>query len=212
MQHATLDLGTQTELAMRVAYDPRADGKRRMILLGERYVTIKRRLRGMKMHLSVPVESYTGVVMTREDRPEGAFFRVSLAHRDPDLCVALKVSRDQGAMSDAWRHWAAFFAVPALVECITGQWESVDPIGAWTIGQAKASTRSDTPRQEQSAAIRSTLITTSRRGTVAHVQSFSRDASATTGHGSSARHRRGRGEVARPPKIFRGEREIISYE
>ena len=112
MRLALFDLGLGTELATRVAFDPRADDGHRMILLGQRCVTIKRRLRGVKMHLSVPVENYLGVVMAHEGRPDGAIYRVSLAHRDPDLSVTLKESRSRAAMIEAWHHWSAYFAAP----------------------------------------------------------------------------------------------------
>ncbi len=125
MRQATLNVGTADEIAARVADDPRADGGRRMVLLAPRYVTIKRRLRGVKMHLSVPVESYRGVVIACEQRPEGAVYRISLAHRDPELCVTLKETRDGPRILDAWRRWAAFFAIPRLIERAAGEWELV---------------------------------------------------------------------------------------
>jgi hypothetical protein len=96
-------------------------------LLGQRCVTIKRRVQGMKMHLSVPVKNYVGVVIACEERPEGVLYRISLAHRDPELCVTLKEARDQSSILEAWRHWAAFFAMPTLVERAVGQWETAAP-------------------------------------------------------------------------------------
>jgi Family of unknown function (DUF6101) len=123
MQKALITLSAGSEIAARLADDPRADGGRRMIFLGPRYVTIKRRMQGVKMHLRVPVQNYMGVVLSREERRDGAFFSVRLSHRDPELCVTLREARDQGDSIDAWRHWAAFFAMPALVECGAGRWE-----------------------------------------------------------------------------------------
>jgi hypothetical protein len=100
----------------KVACDPRADDGRRLILLGRRTITIKRRLRGVKMHLTVPVETYQGVIMAREGRSDGVLYRVTLAHRDPDLSVTLKESRSRGAMIEAWHHWSTFFAAPTDLE------------------------------------------------------------------------------------------------
>jgi hypothetical protein len=114
MRQALLDLGTGPELATKVAFDPRADDNRRMIWLGRRTVTIRRRLCGMKMHLSVPVETYLGVVMAREGRPDGVLYRITLAHPDPDLSVTLKESRSRSAMIRAWHTWTAYFAVPVV--------------------------------------------------------------------------------------------------
>lgn len=116
MRQAHFDLGTGAELVTKVAFDPRADDGRRLILLGRRTVTIKRRLRGVKMHLSVPVDTYLGVVMAREGQPDGVLYRVMLAHRDPDLSVTLKESRSRSAMVEAWHSWSAYFTTPILLE------------------------------------------------------------------------------------------------
>lgn len=126
MQQVTFNAGTGHEIAARVAHDARADGGRRMVLLAPRRVTIKRRLQGMKMLLSVPVENYVGVVIACRERPNGAFYHLSLAHRDPELCVTLKEASDQAEIVDAWRRWAVFFAMPALIESATGEWEAFD--------------------------------------------------------------------------------------
>ncbi len=109
--------------AAQLAEDARADGGRRMILLGPRYVTIKRRLQGVKMHLRVPVQNYLGVVLSCEKRGDRAFFRVHLSHCDPELCVTLRESSDQSDSIEAWHHWAAFFTMPALVESGRRRWE-----------------------------------------------------------------------------------------
>ena len=114
MQQATLNLGGGREVAARASPDPRADGGRRMVLIERRCVTIRRRVRGVKMHLSLPIKSYFGVAIGREQRRDGAFYRISLAHRDPELCVTLKEARDLAAMRDAQRQFAAFFAMPLL--------------------------------------------------------------------------------------------------
>lgn len=130
MRQAHFDHGTGSELATRVAFDPRADDGRRMILLGRRCVTIQRRLRGVKMHLSVPVDTYLGVVMAREGQPDGVLYRVSLAHRDPDLSVTLKESRSRSVMIAAWHHWSAYFAPPIILERATAIQRQVGPTRA----------------------------------------------------------------------------------
>ena len=114
MQQATLNLGGGRQVAARAAPDARADGGRRMVLIERWRVTIRRRVQGMKMHLSLPVQSYLGVAIGREQRRDGALYRISLAHRDPELCVTLKQASDLAAMRDAQRHFAAFFAMPLL--------------------------------------------------------------------------------------------------
>lgn len=118
--------GAPNEIQTQAALDARADGGRRMILLASHCITIKRRLRGMKMHLRVPVESYKGVILAREDHPSGIIFSIRLAHRDPELTISLQAEKNRRASIDAWRQWAAFFALPALVEGAGGRWEVID--------------------------------------------------------------------------------------
>jgi hypothetical protein len=125
MRQAQFASGGSNDIQARAAHDARADGGRRMILLAPRYITIKRRLRGMKMHLLVPVESYAGVVLARENHPSGTRFSVRLAHRDPELSVTLRTASNRGESTDAWRQWAAYFAMPALIER-GGQPEIID--------------------------------------------------------------------------------------
>ena len=127
MRQAQFASSASNEIQTRAAHDARADGGRRMILLAPRCVTIKRRLRGVKMHLRVPVESYAGVVLAREERPSGAFFSVRLVHRDPELSVTLRAASNRGTSIDAWRQWAAYFAMPALIERGASQWEIIEP-------------------------------------------------------------------------------------
>ena len=107
------------------AHDARANGGYRMILLAPRRITIMRCLRGVKMHLQVPVENYEGVVLAHEERPSGRFFSVRLAHRDPELSVTLRTASNRGESTDAWRQWVAYFAMPALIER-GGQPEIID--------------------------------------------------------------------------------------
>jgi hypothetical protein len=153
-----------------------------MILLAPRCITIKRRLRGMKMYLRVPVESYAGVVLTREEHhPSGAFFSVRLAHRDPELSVPLRAASNQGASFDAWRQWAAYFAMPALIERGGCLWEIIDPLPLDGAGSIPA------PRRRR----RSGALPERRRRL------------------AFCRKRRCTGRQA---KFFRGERVIIGFE
>lgn len=115
MQNAPFDVVIGAELATRIAHDARADGGRRMIMLDPRWVRIKRRVQGMKMHLSVPIKNYLGVAVGCDELSDGALYRVTLVHRDPELCVVLKETRDQSATFEACRFWAAYFAMPAFV-------------------------------------------------------------------------------------------------
>jgi hypothetical protein len=126
MRQALFASGAPNEYRAWAAHDARADGGCRTILLAPRCITIKRRLRGVKMHLIVPVESYAGVVLAREEHLYGMHFSVRLTHRDPELSVILHAASNRGASTDAWRHWAAYFGMPALIEC-GGQQEIIEP-------------------------------------------------------------------------------------
>jgi hypothetical protein len=130
MRQATFNFWAGKEIAARIGHDARADGGRRIILLDPRRIMIKRRLRGMKMHLCVPVENYFGVLVDLEGRLEGGFYRISLVHRDPELCVTLGDARNRPAAFNACRRWAAFFAKPALIDGGWGEWQTLDPPSA----------------------------------------------------------------------------------
>ncbi|HZM07161.1 MAG TPA: DUF6101 family protein [Methylocella sp.] len=124
----TLAAGAPNAMLARAADDARADGGRRMILLAPRCVTIRRRLRGVKMLLHVPTDSYKRIVLSREDHPSGARFILRLSHRDPELSVTLLTSNNRGTSIEAWHRWAAYFAVPELIECGGGHWELIDTV------------------------------------------------------------------------------------
>jgi hypothetical protein len=183
MQQATFNLGGGKEVAARAGPDPRADGGRRMVLIERRCVTIRRRVQGMKMLLSLPVQGYLGVAIRREQRRDGAIYRISLAHRDPELCVTLKEARDLAAMRDAQRHFAAFFAMPALFGG-----GGVEPRRQEAKDGAKPPC-AETQTPAASATGRAHRIVAKRR-----------------------RERRRRAWAARTPTVFRGEREISSRE
>jgi hypothetical protein len=96
--------------------DCRADGGVRTVRLDSRGVCIERALAGVKMRLAVPIEAYRGVILSREDKLERQFYRLSLAHRDADLSVTLGQANDITRLVEQWSHWARFFAMPALLD------------------------------------------------------------------------------------------------
>jgi Family of unknown function (DUF6101) len=128
MQNALFAAGAPNAMLARAADDARADGGRRMILLAPRCVTIRRRLRGVKMQLLVPVDSYKGIVLSHEDHPSGALFILRLSHRDPELSVTLLTSNNRSISIEAWHRWAAYFAVPELLDCGGCHWELIDAV------------------------------------------------------------------------------------
>jgi hypothetical protein len=107
-------------LSARIACSARADGGRWTVLLDPDFVIISRRVNGMRMHLSVPIDHYEGVAIAGYERQEGSLYRIRLVHPDPELSVTLKESRDRPFIIDAWAEWAAFFAAPLLIEDADG--------------------------------------------------------------------------------------------
>jgi Family of unknown function (DUF6101) len=182
MQQPTFGARLRGHIATRTAHDVRADGQRRTVFLHARRVTIKRTVNGVKMRLSVPVENYAGVAVTFETRAEGSSYRVSLTHRDPELCVVLKESQDAAAIFCAWSDWAAFFALPALLHNADGLSEST------------------------------TLVAKAPAKTPASSASTSRRAALLSKRGRRLRPRRGKRGLVRPPRVVRGERGSIRTE
>jgi hypothetical protein len=194
MHEATFDHGKHQGLASCIAYDPRADGKRRTVLLGERYVVIRRRLHGVKMHVAIPFENYRGIEIAHADDPAGRQFRLSLVHRDPDLCVAIIISRDEAGVTNALRHWAARFAAPGAADAIM----EPEPKGASASGAHSSAKQSESVaagclQTGEPVALRSCGFARARRKL------------------SPVKRQRGR-TSRRAPIVFRGEREIICYE
>ncbi|MDR3408414.1 MAG: DUF6101 family protein, partial [Methylovirgula sp.] len=95
--------------------DRRADGGTRTVRLNPQGVRIERALAGVKMRLAIPIEAYRGVVLSREDKLERQFYRLSLDHSDAELSVTLARANDIAVLVDQWSNWARFFAMPALL-------------------------------------------------------------------------------------------------
>lgn len=95
--------------------DRRADGGTRTVRLNPQGVRIERALAGVKMRLAIPIAAYRGVVLSREDKLERQFYRLSLDHSDADLSVTLARANDIAVLVDQWSNWARFFAMPALL-------------------------------------------------------------------------------------------------
>jgi hypothetical protein len=186
MQQFLFDLGPGKAVATRAGLDPRADGGRRTIFIERRCVTIRRMVRGMKMNLSLPVQSFLGVAIGRYRGQDGARYRISLTHRDPELCVTLKEARDLSASRDAQRLFAAFFAMPVLPTSDDG-----DRCGEYVRDGVNR------PEEESPAPVPASAA---KRGR------------ARARRLTARRRRRCRLAAQRPAQIFRGEREIISYE
>ena len=70
--------------------DRRADAGERRIKMTGGDILISRKVAGISMMIRVPVSAYRGVVLdVRSNAEGGADYRLSLAHRDPDLDIVL---------------------------------------------------------------------------------------------------------------------------
>jgi hypothetical protein len=106
------------------ACDPRADGRRRVVLLARDRVVIARSVAGVFMHIAMAPNAYRGVVLRLDAlRDDGFHYEIRLAHRDPDLSVTLYEASDDSEIQAEWRLWAKFLGLPALVEREEGRAE-----------------------------------------------------------------------------------------
>jgi hypothetical protein len=73
-----------------VSSDPRADGRRREIVLARNSVVFRRNVAGVRMRITLRADAFAGVTLRLgEMRDESFVYQVRLMHRDPDLCVTL---------------------------------------------------------------------------------------------------------------------------
>lgn len=108
-----------------VQRDRRADrGERRVQVMGAD-ILISRRFAGISMMIAVPIKAYRGVALAVEPAAiGGASYRLSLAHRDPDLDVILAETRDGGAVAADWKYWASLLDLPRL----SGKDDAAEPL------------------------------------------------------------------------------------
>jgi hypothetical protein len=97
--------------------DPRADERRRVVLLARDRVVIARSVAGVFMHIAMTPDAYRGVVLRLSALRDDSFhYEVRLVHRDPDLSVTLLEASDDSEIQAEWRLWARFLGLPTLVE------------------------------------------------------------------------------------------------
>jgi len=97
--------------------DPRADGRRRVVLLGRDQIVIARSVAGVFMQIALKPAAFRGVALRLSPADDGGFrYEIRLAHSDPDLCVTLVELSDDSEIQAEWRLWARFLGLPTLVE------------------------------------------------------------------------------------------------
>ena len=99
------------------ATDAAADERVRHVELYRERVVVRRRLRGMRMALNMPVSAFAGVairVVAGEGEAE-ATVAVTLEHKDPSLALPLFISGEADEAFAEWRAWANVLGLPLLV-------------------------------------------------------------------------------------------------
>jgi hypothetical protein len=125
--------------------DPRADDRRRVVLLARDRVVIARSVAGIFMQIAMTPHAYRGVVLRLNALKEGVFhYEIRLAHRDADLSVTLFEASDDSEIRAEWRLWARFLGLPALVEREEGCAEPDVGEGAIAAGRSRARRRGKT--------------------------------------------------------------------
>jgi len=108
------------------APDPRADGRRRLVLIDCDRVVISRTVAGVRMRISLAPRAFRGIVLRLVSLDEVGFrYEIRLAHDDPDLAVPLVESNSETEAHAQWRHWARFLGLPRLVERVEGTYELI---------------------------------------------------------------------------------------
>jgi hypothetical protein len=97
--------------------DAEADGQLRVVELHPSRVLLRRAVRGMRMVINLPIESYLGVAL-RLHAPsagESGSAAIVLEHRDPALSVPLWFDSNCDSITADCHIWARRFGLPVLV-------------------------------------------------------------------------------------------------
>lgn len=100
------------------ASDAAADERVRHVELHRERVVVRRRLRGMRMALNMPVSAFAGIAIRLLAGEGGAAAAVAvvLEHKDPALALPLFVSAEADEAFAEWRTWGNVLGLPLLVE------------------------------------------------------------------------------------------------
>ena len=99
------------------ASDAVADERVRHVELHRERVVVRRRLRGMRMALNMPVTAFAGISLklVAGEGAAPAVATVTLEHMDPMLALPLFVSPEADDATAEWRVWAHVLGLPMLV-------------------------------------------------------------------------------------------------
>ncbi len=111
------------------APDPRADERRRVVLVTRESVVIARSVAGVFMRIALAPSAFQGVLLRVAGLDSSGFrYEVTLAHRDPDFAISLACSSCKAEAEAAWELWARFLQLPGLVERVEGEYETARPM------------------------------------------------------------------------------------
>ena len=112
--------------------------------VGTEQVTIRRRVQGIDMRLSLAVSAYRGVALCLAPLAGGELiYQVRLVHRDSDLSIVLDEAQTDHDIIADWRLWARVLGLPALVERSLGHYEPAEG------GRAEGPSISAPPRRKR---------------------------------------------------------------
>jgi hypothetical protein len=130
------------------ADDASADGRMRMVEIDRERVLLMRSVRGVRMRLNLPLESFLGIAV-RLIAPQphaAAAIAIVLEHRDANLSVPLHVADDNGDLVADWQLWGAVLRKKLLVADSDGSLrEPFETIGGVALGRTGLRRRRRTP-------------------------------------------------------------------
>lgn len=98
-----------------IASDPAADGGERRVEIGQERVDLQRSVRGVHMHLKLPLQEFLGIAVRVLIASDDMQIHVQLEHRDEALSIPLMVSNDSAASAIAARRWSRALGLPVLI-------------------------------------------------------------------------------------------------
>jgi hypothetical protein len=114
-----------TRTAIIEAFDPRADGRRRLVEVTQNQIVIARRLGGVDMRVALEPRHYQGVLLSvLVSEATDFLYQVRLVHADAELNVTLSEGGDETEARAQWRRWAETLRLPRLVERAEGEYEN----------------------------------------------------------------------------------------
>lgn len=86
------------------------------VYLDRSFAILRRQVAGCPLTVTVPIKMYRGVAIRYTTGSDGPAAELFLAHRDPDLSVALsRIGDPEDSVAD-WQAWARLFGLPLLIE------------------------------------------------------------------------------------------------